>query len=411
MKKSIYNVRVALTAAVLAGMGMTGCSSSEDEPKAPMVLSRSETEMVQAQSDFAIKLLKTISEENPGENVGFSPFCVQQMLSMLANGVATEDQSKFVQSFGVTDVAELNELNMRLNETLPSRDPKNVTVSIANGFWMNETYNFKPDFVKTMRENYKSESASYDFGSVNIANIANKWIADKTNNGIRGLIPGIYNRNSSAVYILANALYFNGKWKNRFDKKSTRELPFTDSYGKNSKDVPTLFNTVKIFYRGFDHYSMSSLSYGEDAYRMLIILPDEGYTPADILDELTGGKMEQGLKQMNELFVALFLPKFDTATRGEITENIGKAGVPLNTVSYGNACPAIGQVVAYQGFAVTVSEEGTEIKASGASAGLPTASVESPGSELHIDRPFIYAVYETSSNAILGLGIINDPVR
>lgn len=406
----IYKASAMLAIGVMMA-GMTACSS-DDEPTPPAAepisLSRTETEMMQSQADFAISLLKTFSTENPTGNVGISPFSIQQVLSALGNGVSDEGRARYAQALGLTDISDLNALNLRLNEALPVRDPKNVSISIANGLWMNEAYTFNPDFVSVMQDNYKSEAATYDFGSVDIADIANEWIAKKTHDGIKNLVPSVYNRNPNAVFILANALYFNGKWNTKFEAKDTKPGKFTDSYGNNARQVPMMQNSQEIGYIGYENYSMSTLSFGQGMYQMLIILPDLGTTPQEVLAGLTDASLKKGLSKLNFVTSKIYLPKFKMSAQGEITRNIASAGLPLNEFSYANICANAGVVNTYYGFSIRVDEEGAEIKAA-TSSGMVSSPGFTPGPELRVDRPFIFAVYETSSRAILGLGVINDP--
>lgn len=410
MKTMIYKASAMLAIGVMMA-GMTACSS-DDEPTPPAAepisLSRTETEMMQSQADFAISLLKTFSTENPTGNVGISPFSIQQVLSALGNGVSDEGRARYAQALGLTDISDLNALNLRLNEALPVRDPKNVSISIANGLWMNEAYTFNPDFVSVMQDNYKSEAATYDFGSVDIADIANEWIAQKTHDGIKNLVPSVYNRNPNAVFILANALYFNGKWNTKFEAKDTKPGKFTDSYGNNARQVPMMQNSQEIGYIGYENYSMSTLSFGQGMYQMLIILPDLGTTPQEVLAGLTDASLKKGLSKLNFVTSKIYLPKFKMSAQGEITRNIASAGLPLNEFSYANICANAGVVNTYHGFSIRVDEEGAEIKAA-TSSGMVSSPGFTPGPELRVDRPFIFAVYETSSRAILGLGVINDP--
>lgn len=407
----VYKASAMLAIGVMMA-GMTACSS-DDEPTPPAAepisLSRTETEMMQSQADFAISLLKTFSAENPTGNVGISPFSIQQVLSALGNGVSDEGRARYAQALGLTDISDLNALNLRLNEALPVRDPKNVSISIANGLWMNEAYTFNPDFISVMLDSYKSEAATYDFGSVNIADIANKWIADKTHDGFKNLVPTDYNRNPSVQFILANALYFNGKWTTKFDTKDTKPGKFTDSYGNNARQVPMMQNSQDIGYTAYDNYTMSTLSFGQDMYRMLIILPAIGTTPQEVLAELNDAVLNDAISKKSDVSVDVYLPKFKMNVQGDITDRIVAAGLPLNMFSYANICHNAGLLNILHGFDIRVDEEGAEIKA--ASAGSACTSPGEPVTklELRVDRPFIFAVYETSSKAILGLGVINDP--
>ena len=392
---------------------MTGCSDNSEPtpPSEPINLSRSETEIVKAQSDFAIKMLNIEVSEAPGSNFGLSPFCVQQALSMLGNGVSDADRAQYAAAFGLDGVDDLNALNVRLNESMPLRDPSNVSVQIANGMWLNSNYAVKQTFVDAMRDVYRSDASSYDFANVNIADIANGWISSKTKNGINGLIPDKYNRNDNVVFVLANALCFNGKWQTKFDVAQTKPLTFSDSYGKQGKEVPMMHNKQEIYYYGAEKSSMAWLPFGNGSYRMLVILPDLGVTVEDVLADLSDKAISEAWEQSQQVSADVYLPKFAFSAKSEITQEIVKAGVPLKSVRYANLSDAVVDVFTYHGFSIKVDEEGAELKAASAVSGMDTAPGPLPAAELKVDRPFIYAVCEMSSGAMLGLGVINDPLK
>ena len=85
--------------------------------------------------------------------------------------------------------------------------------------------------------------------------------------------------------------------------------------------------------------------------------------------------------------------------------------MPLKSVRYANLSDAVVDVFTYHGFSIKVDEEGAELKAASAVSGMDTAPGPLPAAELKVDRPFIYAVCEMSSGAMLGLGVINDPLK
>lgn len=403
---------LAIAAMMLAASMFTGCDSA-DEPtpvkaSEPIRLSRTETEMVHSQSGFAMKLLRIISNENPGKNVGISPFCVQQALSMLGNGVSDEYQEDYARVLGTSGISDMNALNVRLNESLPIRDPENVSVQIANGMWLNSNYGIVPAFIDVMCDTYASEAATYDFKTVNIADIANGWIAKKTKNGIQNLIPTTYNRNNKAAFILANALYFDAKWKIKFDKSNTEPRAFTDSYGQNGTDVSTMHNRQKIHYVSREKYTMASLPFGQGLYCMMVILPEVGITPDEVLADMTDDELTEAWNQVQLVDADIYMPKVGMTTSGEITSEIMGAGLPLDQITYNNVCKTVSEVSAYQGFNMTLDENGTVIKAAGAVVAGDGAII-APRDELRINRPFIFGVYEVSSRVFLGLGIINQP--
>lgn len=120
------------------------------------------------------------------------------------------------------------------------------------------------------------------------------------------------------------------------------------------------------------------------------------------------GEAGEAWNQVQLVDADIYMPKVSMTTSGEITSEIMGAGLPLDKITYNNVCKTVSEVTAYQGFNMTLDENGTVIKAAGAVVAGDGAMI-APRDELRINRPFIFGVYEVSSRVFLGLGIINQP--
>lgn len=415
MRQNYLGLQWALIGAV-AMFALSGCSSDEPEivtpvePSPYMKMSAADEAIVKSQHDFSFSLLSELNKDYPGENVGFSPYCVQECLSILANGVSDEDQERFAAAFNMSDVAEMNDFCKRLNISMPLRDPQNVSISIANGLWINNKYNVNPAFVDVVRNNYAGDVQSSDFSKVSITDIVNKWVAEKTRNSIQNLLPKSLDGDINSTFVLANALSFEAKWKEGFDESETAPRPFTDSYGKNAKNVPTMHNRQNIQFGGNDMYSVARLYFGDSNYSIVFIIPDEGFTVKDVLAVASKDEIHKLFVDGQSMSAEVYLPKFSFKTDNNITSSLEKAGVPVSTVSYKNICDFNQEVEAFQGFSFSVDEEGAKVETA-TGVRPPATAIVLPNGELYVNRPFIFYITESSSQAMIGLGIVNDPTK
>lgn len=94
-----------------------------------------------------------------------------------------------------------------------------------------------PSYEELLREYYKSEFFSVDFGrAAETADQINKWASRKT----RGMINQLVNPETltrDLVFILVNAIYFKAQWWSRFDKNQTGKKPFYTSSGSVHVDM------------------------------------------------------------------------------------------------------------------------------------------------------------------------------
>ena len=148
---------------------------------------------------------------------------------------------------------------------------------------------------------------------------------------------------------------------------------------------------------------------------MWFILPDEGYTTADVLTD--GQYMQLVLQQdwENEKWmkVNLSVPKFDVTSTIDLKSGLQELGVTdVFNESAANFSEITGDVpifltAANQSVRVQIDEEG--VKAA-AYIELPGAGSPMPPEEIIdfvLDRPFLFAI--TSSSIPLFMGTVNDP--
>ena len=148
---------------------------------------------------------------------------------------------------------------------------------------------------------------------------------------------------------------------------------------------------------------------------MWFILPDEGYTTADVLADEAYMQMvlQQNWENKKWMMVNLSVPKFDVSSSIQLKDGLQEMGV-TDVFSEGVAdfSAITGDVpifltAANQSVRVEIDEEG--VKAA-AYIEIPGAGSAAPPDEIIdfiLDRPFIFAI--TTNSIPLFMGTVNNP--
>ena len=171
-------------------------------------------------------------------------------------------------------------------------------------------------------------------------------------------------------------------------------------------------------FRYFEHvdFQAADLPYGDGDYRMTIFLPREGRNVDALIAELNQENWNQWMDSFHKVGLTLQLPKFTLEYEIELNDVLKSLGMEIAfhpaqadfTKMYKKE--EVGRnlyisKVKHKTF-VEVNEEGTEA----AAVTSVEMRVESAiGLFMRVDRPFIFAIRENQSGAILFLGKIVEP--
>ena len=415
MKKTL----TILGMSVLILLG-TACSNDDDGKigsniRKDITLTRTEQEMVKASNGFAIDFFRNINAEE-NENVLVSPLSLSSLLAMTNNGAEGNTEAELLKALGFENqnAEEVNAYYKNLVNGLLTAD-KTTKIGWGNSMWINKAYanEVKPTFKETISKDFGAELYTLDFDKKALDKI-NDWSYRKTN----GCIPEILKElNPSTFSILMNALYFKGVWKEPFEKKNTK----SGNFWNNGKQVFTKFMCQKMMQ--IDYYASESegvqlieLPYGNEAFSMVVVLPNEGVEINDCIQGLSAEKWQNWMGSAANKIVNVELPKF----KGEFTyeENLKAAlqsmGIKdlfdMINCNLSGIAEAIYVGKIKQNTFIEVNEEGTEAAAVTVEEMYSSSSGQEP---LTIDfianRPFIYAIKESSTDAILFMGKVTNP--
>jgi len=364
-----------------------------------------------ANTGFAFDLLKQIAGEQPDANVFISPFSVSTVLQMVGNGAAGETRTeiqKVLKTAGLPS-GPLNEACRNLNQSLISLP--DVTLNLANGIWYQKELQLKPVFVAENKNYFQAALAGVDFSKAKSADIINSW-ADKTTRGkIKQVVQ--YPFPPLTRVVLANAIYFKGKWVKPFDKNQTRPHVFHSSSG--DRQVPMMWQRGHFSYQTGDGYQAVRLAYAGGRLQMYLFLPATNSSPAKLLADLNGESWQNKiLPRFMDHEGTLALPRFKLNYDVELNNPLEALGMRSAFTSAADFSAMADEPLfvseVKQTSYVEVNEEGTEAAAvtTGMMRATAVFQLLAPF-EMIVDRPFFFVIGDSQTQSILFMGVVLNP--
>lgn len=379
-------------------------SVAEDVDAQYLILSDHQREIIDKNNQFAVKLFQQVAGLN---STVVSPISVTYLMAMLANGADAQTKADIVKALQLSgnDLDEANALYKMMIERAGAYD-KTTVCRLANYLAFNKNIDIKPAYAAAMKDTYHAAVEGLDFTSSKTAARINDWCKKST----EGMIPSIINDvDPNAMAYIMNAIYFNGTWTQKFEKRDTKEEPFR-GYTRNIMRVPMMHMTEKLRYGSNDTYASVALPYGNGAYSMTILLPHNGQSVDDVLKAIADKKVNEMGQEASDCIVDLKLPRFTSDVETPLNNVIAKLGAasmfgPQADFSHISNSPLFVSKM-FQKAKIEVSEEGT--KAAAVTAAIMTMSAlptEQPKHvTFHANHPFVYMITENNTGSILFMG-------
>lgn len=368
------------------------------------------------QSFFA-RSTQTFLTQATGENRVYSPLNVYMALSMLAQLTDGESREQILTLLGSDS---MDALRQRASDVWNSnyQDDGAVTSVLASSLWLNEDVKFNRDTMDILASDFYASSYRGETGSERFDRALQSWLNQQTG-GLLEKQAGNVKLDPDTVLALATTVYFKAKWADEFSKSKTKPQTFHASTG----DVETDFMHQRdsgAYYWG-DKFAAVAQPFKRMMGDMWFILPDEGVTPEELLDDaqvldflFTEDHSEW--EDQKYLFVNKAIPKFDVSSQVDLSEGLRALGVTdvfdeavsdFTPMTTDVEEPIIVSEVDHAA-RVVIDEEGctatafTELPGSGAAA-PPDDEVD-----FVLDRPFLFCI--TGINGLpLFVGVVNQP--
>jgi serpin B len=414
-----YRSSILATAGCLLALSCD--SNASEDPTDPtdsepiaITLTTTEAQIATKSNSFAVDFFAALHERSKdAENIVASPFSLSMALAMVWNGAGGETKREIQAALGLGSCpeAEVNAYFKKLHDALLKTDPS-TTLAIANSIWTKAGFPVRQSFYDVNKTWYNAEAQALDFLAPSAVTTINKWCADNTNELIKEIISEI---SPETVMFLINAVYFNGTWSNKFDAKQTSKQPFTKEDG-TTVTVDMMFQRHTVGYHADEHLALTSLSYGNGAFSMLFALPNPSVTFDAMLAQLAQPDyFEQSVRAALEPHaeVKLFIPKFKVEHAATLNETLQSMGM-LRAFGSGADFSGISEVSlmiskVLQKAYIDVNEKGTEAAAVTVISIDATSAGPTETLTFRADRPFLFAIRENSTGAILFIGKIGNP--
>lgn len=366
-----------------------------------------------ANNGFAFDLLKQIAKEQPGQNIFISPFSVSTALQMVCDGAAGETKTE-MQRVLKTDALPTEKLNAaykELNESLKSQT--NVILDLADSIWYQKGFQLKPDFIADNQNFFQAELAAVDFAKPESADVINNWAEKITSGKIKGVVSFPFQPLTKVI--LANAIYFKGKWAEPFDISQTKPREFYLSNG-SIEQAPMMSERKKFSYQESADFQAVELPYAGNRLEMYLFLPATNSSPQKLLAKFDGKDWQDNvLDKFSDREGFLAFPKFKLDYDIILNNSLLALGMHqafsdnANFSAMANEPLFISQVK--QKSFVAIDEAGTE------AAAVTTVTMEGMAVEMNrpkpfemiVNRPFFFVIADSKTQTILFTGIVENP--
>jgi len=387
-----------------------GCSNpvSTNSP-INKILTVQEKQLVSSTESFGLNLFKQVNKGAGDSNVFISPLSVSTALGMTLNGASGQTYNEMKTTLGLTVSSQddINKAYQSLNQLLTQVDPK-VIFEYANSIWYRQGLTFEQSFLDVNKNYFDAAVQGLNFNDPASVDIINNWVKEKTNGKITNIINNIP---PAIVMYLINAIYFKGTWLHKFDTSATKQDDFYVAQNDPVKSM--MMNQMNKFnYYQTSAYQAIELPYGNGDFSMLVILPSTGSNVSSIINQMDTGFWDNILNNMDSAEVSLELPKFKieyyTSLKSEL-EAMGMTTAFTPSADFSKMRPEKDVLISdvLHKTYVNVDEEGTE--AAAVTVVVVGATVVISGIPMKVNHPFIFAIREKNSGAILFIGKVVNP--
>jgi serpin B len=288
-----------------------------------------------------------------------------------------------------------------------------TTLTTANALWGQKGYDFLPVYLELLKAKYRGGLREVDFkGNPKSAAAAiNKWAEKETQGRIKDVLSSV---DPLTRLILTNAIYFKGKWQEQFNKKSTKDQPFTLLDG-NKISVPLMTQKKHFAYMEGDGFQGLELRY-RGTLSMVVFLPSDHTGLPAFEKSITSESLSNWLSALQGSEVLVYLPKFEMKDFMSLTKGLKSLGM---TDAFSNEADFSKMVskekiyisdVVQKTFA-KVDEEGTEAAAVTATHMVHASSMPKKRKLLvfRADRPFMFMIRHVPTGCVLFMGRVMRP--
>lgn len=379
-----------------------GREDEEDSMLGPLGYGESKN-ISDATADFGFELFRYSLEDC--DNALISPVSVMAALAMATDGADGETLAEMEKVLGMTN-EDLRKNYGGYVHPANSREE----LRFANSLWLRNDGSFQvnKNFVDRTLEAYGADVFSEPFDDATKDKI-NYWISKNTDGEIKNMLDEIP---PEAVSYIINTVLFEAEWERQYTESDVMQnQTFTVANGE--EQTVTMLNSEESYFIKLGKTKGFIKNYKGGEYAFVGLLPDEGVSVEEAAASFNGAEFLSAVNNLEYKPVTVNIPKFSFDCKFALNDTLKAMGMPtafnstkadftkLGVSPKGNIY--IGRVL-HNTF-IRFDENGTK-------AGAATAiefdceSAMLDMEYLTFNRPFIYAIVDTSTGMPLFIGAV-----
>ena len=352
--------------------------------------------------------------EAPGNQLGFdvlraltdgtknqvlSPISLAYALGMALEGAdgATEDEIE--KALGTDDLDDWIEHN---GSKLTAAGLK-----LANAAFITGEIRPDADYIEDLKKDFGAEWFEM---SDDMADKINQWTKEHTDGLIEKLIDGELDPMSQLV--LVNAVAMDAKWSSPFEADATEDGTFHAPDGDVT--VPMMHQTLFADYAETDEALILRLTYSDSGLSMLLALPKDGQSVANVLDALSAKGLSYFSFPEEMTNISLTMPKVDLSAKNTLNDALQALGIRTafsDSADFSDITKSMPLQIAevMQKARLVVDEDGT--KAAAATEVEIRAMAALQEVDFTLDRPFVAVIAEEETGTVCFASVIANPAE
>lgn len=371
--------------------------------------------VAKANTSFALSVYELLCKEEG--NLFFSPLSLEVILALTYTGAKGKTAEQMATALHLPQNRKVILAGFHaLIEAFKSTSV--MTVNLANSVFAQKGCSIRSDFRSVAEKSFMAAAQELDFQKhpEEARKVMNSWVEEHTKGKISEIIAsGVLSDTTQLV--LANAVYFKGKWKLPFVARCTAKAKFMINT-KEHCQVQMMNQKEDFRYGELKDLNTKVLEmpYQGDRVSLLILLPDEVDGIKQLEVKLPKLDLAAILKSLQMEEVCLSLPKFKLDHTSDMVPSLKQLGIK-NVFDFKSSDltgiaetkePLVVNNVVQKAF-IEVDELGSEAGAATVSSGNVGAGPGSHPKVFRADHPFFFALVERSTATPLFIGRFSKP--
>lgn len=351
---------------------------------------------------FSLQLFQQIRNSSKRmQNLVVSPLSVATLLSIITYGAEDETLSEITNTLGMKAKDVENQLSK-----LKMKASKDASLHMANLLATRPDIPLRKDFTNTIAHRYRNTATkTLDLTKEEERQKIDEWCKKQT----EGMIPQITDSNDK-VTVLLSAICFKALWEESFEDNYSRIV--FENADKSKVLLPGMSRLTDMMVEDRARYVALGLNYRGGRYKMLLLLPNEGKSVDDVLNDLTTSELEFLLKSKEDnTETKLEMPKFEMRLKQPLKPILQKMGIQRafnpDLASFGRMSnvPLYIANVEQRAY-IEVNQNGTEASAATkASMAIGAMGGEEPSYRyINVNRPFLFVIGDRQTGVALFMG-------